>query len=124
MAASRRSPSVRIRGRLAALAAALSLFGLLAPGLALAAAPGARTSALTALEEALIVTEDMEPAESRLPVIGYLHRTEDGWRLDMLPGAVPRTGPLPVLTNTAEAALEDMTSQSLIAGPQQFRVDF
>lgn len=121
MAASRRSPSVRIRNGLAVLAVALAL---LVPGRALAAAPGARTSAMTALEEALIVTPDMEPAESKLPVVGYLRRTEDGWRLDMLPGSVPRTGPLPVLTNTASSALEDMTSQSVIAGPQQLRVDF
>ena len=121
MAASRRSPSVRIRIGLAALAAAS---GLLAPGLALAAAPGARTSAMTSLEEALIVTPDIEPAEDKLPVVGYLRRTEDGWRLDMLPGSVRRTGPLPVLTNTADSALEDMTSNSVIAGPQQLRVDF
>jgi hypothetical protein len=79
---------------------------------------------MTSMEEALIVTPDMDPAESRQPVIGYLHRTEDGWRLDMLPGAVPRNGPLPVLTETASSALEDMTSQSVIAGPQQLRIDF
>jgi hypothetical protein len=121
MAASRRSPSVRIRNGLAVLAAAL---GLLPPGLALARAPGARTSAMTSLEEALIVTPDMEPAESRQPVLGYLHRTEDGWRLDMLPGAVPRTGPFPVLTNTASSALEDMTSHTVTSGAQLFRADF
>jgi len=124
MAASRKSPSVRVREGLAVLAAASGFLGLLVPGMALAAAPGARTSTMTALEEALIVTPDMDPAESRLPVVGYLRRTDDGWQLDMLPGAVPRTGPLPVLTNTASSALEDMTSQSVIAGPQQLRVDF
>jgi len=117
MAASSEVPTVRI-------CRALAVLGLLVSGAALAGAPGARTSAMTSLEEALIVTPDMDPAESRQPVVGYLQRTEDGWRLDMLPGAVPRTGPFPVLTNTASAALEDMTSQSVIAGPQQLRVDF
>ena len=124
MAANSEFPSVRIRQVLAALALALGVLGLLVPRVALAGAPGARTSAMTSLEEALIVTPDMDPAESRQPVVGYLRRTEDGWRLDMLPGAVARTGPLPVLTNTASAALEDMTSHSVIAGPQQLRVDF
>jgi hypothetical protein len=122
MAASRTSASVRCRDALVVLAAASGVF--LLPMVALAGAPGARTSAMTSLEEALIVTPDMDPAEPRQPVVGYLHRTEDGWRLDMLPGAVPRTGPLPVLTETASSALEDMTSQSVIAGPQQLRVDF
>jgi hypothetical protein len=124
MTASRTSASVRIRDALAGLAAASGVLWLLASAPALAAAPGARTSALTSLEEALIVTPDQDPAESRLPVVGYLRRTEDGWKLDMLPGAVPRTGPLPVLTQTSDSALEDMTSQSMVAGPQQLRVDF
>lgn len=126
MTASCRSPSMRVRQALAVLAVASGVLGLLlVPRVAVAAAPGARTSAMTALEEALIVTPDVEdPADSPQPVLGYLRRTEDGWRLDMLPGAVRRTGPLPVLTNTADAALENMTSHSVIAGPQQLRVDF
>jgi hypothetical protein len=106
------------------MAVASAFLWLLSPAPVLAAAPGARTSAMTALEEALIVSPDLEPVESRQPVIGYLRRTEDGWRMDMLAGAVPRNGPLPVLTQTSSSALEDMTSQSIVPNATLLRVDF
>lgn len=124
MTASRTSASVRIRDAFTGLAVALGVVGLLLSAPALAAAPGARTSAMTALEEALIVTPDMEPAEARQPVIGYLRRTEDGWRMDMLPGSVSRNGPLPVLTDSANSALEDMTSGAIAPNATLLRVDF
>jgi hypothetical protein len=106
------------------VAVASGFVGLLLPSSALAAAPGARTSAMTQLEEALIVTPDMEPAESRQPVVGYLRHTEDGWQMNMLPGAVLRNGPLPVLTDSSSSALEDMTSGSIVPNAPLLRVDF
>jgi hypothetical protein len=121
MAASMTSAAVRNRTTLVALAAAAVLL-VAAPGQA--ATPGARTSAMTTLEEALIVTPDLEPAEARQPVVGYLRRTEEGWRLDMLPGAVARNGPLPVLTTTSASALEDMTSHSITPYVPLLRMDF
>ena len=58
----------------------------------------ARSYALTPLEQERLGPE-VKPGETRQPVLGYLRHTEDGWKLDMLPGAVTRTGPLPVLTS-------------------------
>jgi hypothetical protein len=124
MAASMTSAAVRIRATLVALAAASVVGGVLLATPVQAAAPGARTSAMTSLEEALIVTPDLEPAEARQPVVGYLRRTDEGWALDMLPGAVGRNGPLPVLTNASDSALEDMTSHSLAPNAPLIRVDF
>ncbi|MBN1206666.1 MAG: hypothetical protein JXB05_17415 [Myxococcaceae bacterium] len=50
--------------------------------------------------------------------------TEDGWQLNMLPGAVARTGPLPALTTTADSAREDMTAQAVAPYVPLLRVDF
>jgi hypothetical protein len=124
MAASMTSAAVRIRATLVALAAASAVGGLLLPTAVQAAAPGARTSAMTSLEEALIVTPDLEPADARQPVVGYLRRTDEGWALDMLPGAVGRNGPLPVLTSSSDSALEDMTSQTIAPNATLLRIDF
>jgi hypothetical protein len=124
MSASTTSATVRFWNVFAALAAASFVIPLLLPAHGLAAAPGARTSAMTSLEEALIITPDLDPAEVRQPVIGYVRRTEDGWRVDMMPGAVPRTGPLPLLTTTTNSALEDMTAQSIAPFVPLLRVDF
>jgi hypothetical protein len=124
MAASSTSASVRFWNALVGLAAASAVAVLLLPAPAAAQAPGARTYALTPLEEERIATPELEPGDSRQPVIGYLRQTEDGWQLDMLPGAVDRTGPLPVLTNTVNAAPEHAPSLGLYPFAPLFRVDF
>jgi hypothetical protein len=124
MAASSTSASVRFGKVLAGLAAASAASALLLAVPAAAAAPGARTYALTPLEQERIATPELEPGDSRQPVIGYLRRTEDGWKLDMLPGAVDRTGPLPVLTNTIDAAPEHAPSLGIYPYAPLFRVDF
>ncbi|MDY7230188.1 hypothetical protein [Hyalangium rubrum] len=124
MALGMTAAAVRNRNALMGLFAASCGLGLLLPGVSLAAAPGARTSAMTELEEALIVTPDLEPADTRQPVLGYLRLTEEGWQLDMLPGAVRRTGPFPVLTTTADSAVEDATSTSVSPYLPLLRVDF
>jgi hypothetical protein len=124
MAASRTSAAVRWRDALAVVGAASAVLALLLPSPGRASTPGARTSAITSLEDQLIVTPEREPNPSRQPVLGYLHHTDEGWKLDMLPGAVPRTGPLPVLTTTADAAREDFTSNAVAPYAPLFRVDF
>ncbi|WP_224247708.1 hypothetical protein [Hyalangium gracile] len=123
MTAGRTSAAVRFWDALAITAAA-SAAALLAPSPSLAATPGERTQALTPLEQELIVTPDTEPSEVRQPVAGYLRRTEDGWSLDMLPGPVARTGPLPVLTTTADSAPEHAPSLSIYPYAPFFRIDF
>src|SRR5262249_35186556 len=110
MAASITSAAVRFQDALARLAATAVVITLLLPARVLAAAPYARTYALTPLEQERIVTPRLEPGETREPVFGYLRRTDEGWKLDMLPGAVTRTGPLPALTNGVDAAREDATN--------------
>lgn len=122
MAANRTSVAMRRLGAFATLAAASAVAGLSAP--AQAAAPGARTSAMTTLEEALIVTPDQDPAESRQPPVAYLRLTEDGWQVDFLPSAMPRVGPLPVVTTTVDSALEDLASNSVAPYLPVLRVDF
>jgi hypothetical protein len=122
MATSMTSASVRFWDALAVMAVASAM--LLLPGPSLAAAPGAHTSALTPLEEKLLVTPDLRPSESRQPVLGYLRHTDEGWKLDMLPGAVSRTGPLPLLTSTSDAAPEYPPSLSVYPYAPLLRVDF
>ena len=114
MAASMTSSAVRFWG------AAL----LLLPGLAAAEAPGARSYALTPLEQELITTPEQQPGEMRQPVLGYLRQTEEGWKLDMLPGAVTHTGPLPVITFGVDAAPEDATSRGVYPYAPLLRIDF
>lgn len=124
MAASSTSASVRFWKALASLAAASAAA---APLLALPAAaetPGGRTYALTPLEQQRVVTPELSPGETREPVLGYLRWTEDGWKLDMLPGAVKRTGPLPVLTNAADVPLEYPPSFGVYPYAPLLRIDF
>jgi hypothetical protein len=118
------SATVRFRDALALSVAASAVLALLLPTSSLAATPGARTSAMTSLEESLIVAPDLDPVDTRQPVLGYLRMTEEGWQLNMLPGAVERTGPLPAITTNAGSALEDMTSQALVPSVNLLRVDF
>lgn len=124
MAVSMMSAAVRIQDALACLLAASAGLGLLLPGASLAAAPGARTSAMTQLEESLIVTPDQEPSEERQGVLGYLRLTEDGWQLDMLPGPVTRTGPLPLAAQSVDSPAEDATAASISPYLPLLRVDF
>jgi len=124
MAASMTSSAVRFWDALVALAAASAVAMLLLPVSALAAAPGARTYALTPLEQERLVTPELEPGDARQPVFGYLRHTADGWKLDVLPGAVTRTGPLPVLTTTADAPAEDATSLGISPYAPLLRIDF
>jgi hypothetical protein len=123
MAASSTSASVRLRNALVGLAAASAVAALLVAVPAAAATPGARTYALTPLEERA-TTPELEPGEERQPVIGYLRLTEEGWKLDMLPGAVERTGPLPVLTTAADAAIEYAPSYNVYPYAPLLRMDF
>jgi hypothetical protein len=124
MAASGTSASVRFWNVLACLAAASAASALLLAMPAAAATPGARTYALTPLEQERIATPELEPGDARQPVVGYVRRTADGWKLDMLPGAVDRTGPLPVLTNTVDAAPEHAPSLGIYPFAPLLRVDF
>ncbi len=124
MGASMTSAVVRIRRLLGGLAVAAMACGLLFPEWAEAAPPGARTTALTPLEEGLIVTPDLEPAQIPQPVLAYVELTEDGIRLNFLPGAVRRPGPLPVLTTSSDAALEDLSSRAVAPYLPLLRVDF
>jgi hypothetical protein len=124
MTASMTSAAVRFWDALVAVAAISPLVLLLLPAPVLAAAPGARTYALTPLEEGRLGDPQLEQGEDRQPVIGYLRLTEDGWELDMLPGAVMRTGPLPVLTSTVDAAPEDATSLGVHPYAPLLRIDF
>ena len=124
MAAGMTSVSVLFWDALAVLAAASSIVALLLPSPALAAVQGGRTEAMTALEEQLSSTPEQAPAEVRQPTLGFLRLTEDGWKLDMLPGAVSRNGPLPALTVGVDAAREDLTSRTVAPYAPVFRVDF
>jgi hypothetical protein len=124
MAASKTSPAVRLLDALVAVAAASALAVVLIPGSALAAAPGARSYALTPLEQERIATPELEPGDARQPVVGYLRQTEDGWKLDMLPGPVTRTGPLPVLTATVDAPPEHAPSLGVYPYAPMLRIDF
>ena len=124
MAASMTSAAVRWRDALAVAGAASAVLALLLPWPGRAEAPGPRTSAITSLEDQLIMTPEHEPNPSRQPVLGYLHHTDEGWKLDMLPGAVPRSGPLPALTSSADSTLEDFTSHTVEPYAPLFRVDF
>jgi hypothetical protein len=117
------SATVRFWDALVALAAASAGAWLLFPASALAAAPGARSYALTPLEQERI-GPGIEPGETRQPVLGYLRHTEDGWKLDMLPGAVTRTGPLPVLNSTVDAAPEHAPSLGVYPYAPLLRIDF
>jgi hypothetical protein len=113
---------VRYCEALVALAAASAV--LLLPASVLAAAPGARSYALTPLEQERIATPELEPGDARQPVLGYLRHTEEGWKLDMLPGAVTRTGPLPVITATVDAPPEHAPSLGVYPFAPLLRVDF
>lgn len=125
MAAGMTPGAVRFWDALAVMAVTSALGVFLVPASSLAAPPGARTSALTPLEQELHATPELQPTETRQPVFGYLRHTEEGWKLDMLPGAVPRSGPLPVLTSAADASPEyaPSTANPYPYGPL-FRVDF
>lgn len=123
MAASMTSSAVRFWDALVALAAASAGAWLLFPASALAAAPGARSYALTPLEQERL-GPDVKPGETRQPVLGYLRHTEDGWKLDMLPGSVTRTGPLPVLTSAVDAAPEYAPSLGVYPYAPLLRIDF
>jgi hypothetical protein len=118
------SSAVRFCDALAALAAASAVAVLLLPASVMAGAPGARSYALTPLEQERIATPELEPGDARQPVLGYLRHTEDGWKLDMLPGAVTRTGPLPVITATVDAAPEHPPSLGVYPFAPLLRVDF
>jgi hypothetical protein len=124
MAAGMTSAAVRFWNAFAVMAASSLVTALLLPASSLAATPGARTSALTPLEQELLVTPDQGPSESRQPVLGYLRPTEDGWKMDMLPGAVQRTGPLPALTTTADAPREYAPSVAPYPYAPLLRIDF
>src|SRR4051812_35425009 len=123
MTASMTSAAVRFCDAFAALVAASAVL-LFLPASSLAATPGAHTTALTPLEEKQLLAPGQTPGESRQPVLGYLRQTPDGWRLDMLPGAVMRTGPLPLITTTADSAPEYAPSVSASPYAPLFRVDF
>jgi hypothetical protein len=97
---------------------------LLLPLWARAVAPRARTYALLPLEQGRVVSPNQAPGETRQPVAAYLRLTADGWRLDFLPGAVSRTGPLPALTQGADAAPEDASSPGLYPYAPLLRIDF
>jgi hypothetical protein len=103
---------------------AVAVAALLVPLSSLADTPRPRTSAFTALEEELIVTPGEEPSTERQPVLGYLHHTEEGWKLNVVPGAVVRTGPLPLATTTADSAREDFSSHAVAPYAPLLRVDF
>ena len=124
MAASSTSASVRFWNALVGLAAASAAAVLLVAVPAAAETPGARTYALTPLEEERIATPELEPGDARQPVLGYPRQTDDGWQRDMLPGSVNRTGPLPVLTTTADAAPEHAPSLGLYPYAPLLRIDF
>jgi hypothetical protein len=80
---------------------------------------------LTPLEqEERVTTPELQPGETREPTLGYLRLTEDGWQLDMLPGAVKRTGPLPVLTQAADVPLEYPPSLGIYPYAPLLRIDF
>jgi hypothetical protein len=123
MAASMTSSAVRFWDALVALAAASAGAWLLFPVSALAAAPGPRSYALTPLEQER-VGPPLEPGETRQPVLGYLRHTEDGWKLDMLPGAVMRNGPLPVLNSAVDAAPVHSPSLGVYPYAPLLRIDF
>lgn len=124
MAASMTSAAVRFWDALVAVTAASVGGLLLLPALALASAPGARSYALTPLEEERIATPEMGLGDARQQVVGYLRHTEEGWKLDVLPGAVKRTGLLPVLTSTVDAAPEDAPSLGVYPYAPLLRIDF
>jgi hypothetical protein len=124
MVASSTSASVRFGKALASLTAASAATALLLAIPAEAEAPEGRTYALTPLEQELTETPEQEPDETHEPVFGYLRWTEDGWQLDMLPGAVNRTGPLPVLTNAADVPPEYPPALGIYPYAPLLRIDF
>jgi hypothetical protein len=124
MAASSTSASVRFGKALASLTAASAATALLLAIPARAEAPGGRTFALTPLEERQTTIPELSPGETPQPVLGYLRLTEDGWKLDMLPGAVRRTGPLPVLTQAADVPPEYPPALGVYPYAPLFRIDF
>jgi hypothetical protein len=124
MAASSTSASVRFGKALASLTAASAATALLLASPASAETPGGRTYALTPLEEERVLEPELAPGETREPVLGYLRWTEDGWQLDMLPGAVKRTGPLPALTNAADVPPEYPPALGVYPYAPLFRIDF
>jgi hypothetical protein len=124
MAAGMTSAAVRFRNAFAVTAAASAVAALLLPASSLAELPVPRTLALTPLEQELLITPDQGPSDSRQPVLGYLRHTEEGWKMDMLPGAVQRTGPLPVLTSGIEAPREYAPSVAPYPYAPIFRIDF
>lgn len=125
MAAGMTSAAVRFRNLFAVTAAASVVAALLLP-LSSQAEPlvAPRTTALTPLEQELLVPQGQQPSEYRQPVLGYLRHTSEGWKMDMLPGAVQRTGPLPVLTQTSDAPLEYAPSVAPYPYAPLFRIDF
>ncbi|MFL5346406.1 MAG: hypothetical protein ACJ8AT_16585 [Hyalangium sp.] len=125
MTASMTSAAVRFSDAFVALAAASAVVALLLPVPSLAATPNAQTMAVTPLEERLLTPSGQPPDEMHQPVLGYLRPTKDGWKLDMLPGAVARTGPLPGITTYADTTPEYPPSQN-VPTPYAplFRVDF
>ena len=124
MAASSTSASVRFGKALACLTAASAATALLMAIPAKAEAPGGRTYALTPLEQEQTATPEQEPGETRQPVFGYLRLTTEGWKLDMLPGAVKRTGPLPVLTSGADVPPEYPPALGVYPYAPFLRIDF
>lgn len=124
MAASSTSASVRFWKALASLTAASVATALLLAIPTAAETPAGRTYALTPLEQERVVTPELEPGETREPTLGYLRWTEDGWKLDMLPGAVKRTGPLPALTNAADVPPEYPPALGIYPYAPLLRIDF
>jgi len=124
MAASSTSASVRFWKALASLTAASAATALLLALPAAAESPAGRTYALTPLEEERFLEPEPVPGETREPVLGYLRWTEDGWQLNMLPGAVRRTGPLPVLTNAADVPPEYPPALGIYPYAPLLRIDF
>ncbi|KFE66123.1 hypothetical protein [Hyalangium minutum] len=124
MAASMTSAAVRFWAALVAVTAASVGALLFLPASALADAPGARSYALTPLEQERIATPEQGLSDARQQVVGYLRHTKEGWKLDVLPGAVRRNGPLPVLTSTVDAAPENASSHSVYPYAPLLRIDF
>lgn len=124
MAASMTSAAVRFWDALVAVTAASVGAFLFLSAPALAEAPGARSYALTPLEQERIATPELELGDARQQVVGYLRHTEEGWKLDVLPGAVRRTGPLPVLTSTVDAPPEHAPSLGVYPYAPLLRIDF
>lgn len=124
MTASMRGVAVRFWDALAAVVAACAVAVLLAPVPGLADTPRPKTSALTSMEDEYLVTPEEDRAVERQAALGYLRYTNEGWKLDVLPGAVVRTGPLPLVLPTADAAREDFSSHAVAPYAPLLRIDF